>query len=114
MLIDAPGGLDLNMVLHGEQRLQPRGLLLGEQVVTGVQGPPGPVQRVVCPAAVAVQVLLDPAAARIQGISGQADDVEGYVDVVGIGAGEGGGPADEVGIIQRFWRKASRLSSWGW
>jgi len=46
-LIDPPGGLDVDVFLDREQRVQPGGLLLGEQALTGMQGPPSPVQRVV-------------------------------------------------------------------
>ena len=38
-LVDAPGRLDLDVLLDGEQRLDPGGLLVGEQVSAGVQGP---------------------------------------------------------------------------
>jgi hypothetical protein len=69
-LVDAPGRLDLDMLLDREQGRQPGALLVGEQVRAGVQGPPGPVQRVVLAAAVPVEVLLDPAAALVQRVTG--------------------------------------------
>ena len=75
-LIDAPGGLDLDVVLDPEQRGEPGDLAVGEQVGAGVQGPPGAIQRVLRAAAVSVQLLLDPATALVQRIGGQADDVE--------------------------------------
>ena len=64
------------MPVGGEQGGEAVALSVGEQVLAGVQGPPGPVERVVLVAAVAVQVLLDPAAAPVQGVAGQARDVE--------------------------------------
>ena len=81
------------MLLDGEQRLDPAPLSFGEQVGAGVQGPPSGVPRVVLEAAVPVQVLLDPAAAGVQGVAGEADDVEGihHRDRVGQLFG-GGGP----------------------
>ena len=66
-LVDAPGRLDLDVVLNAEQCGQPLALSVGEQVGAGVQGPPGPVERVAGAAAVTVQVLLDPAPAAVQG-----------------------------------------------
>ena len=91
-LVDAPGGLDLDVLLDGEQALQSVLLLVGEQAGAGVQGPPRGVERVACAAAVAVQVLLDPAAAPVQGVAGQPDDVEGvhHRDRVGQLLGGGG------------------------
>ena len=55
-LVDAPGRFDLDVLVVGEQRLEPLLLLVGEQVGAGVQGPAGPVERVVGAAAVAVEV----------------------------------------------------------
>jgi len=43
----------------------------------GVQGPPGPVQRVAGQAAVAVQFLLNPAATPVQRVPSQADYMKG-------------------------------------
>jgi hypothetical protein len=40
-LVDAPGGLDLDVLIDGEQGRESGGLLVGEQVGTGVQGLPG-------------------------------------------------------------------------
>lgn len=39
-LVDAPGGLDLDVLIDGEQGRESGGLLVGEQVGTGVQGSP--------------------------------------------------------------------------
>jgi hypothetical protein len=36
-LVDAPGGLDLDVLIDGEQRRESGGLLVGEQVGTGMQ-----------------------------------------------------------------------------
>lgn len=45
-LVDAPGRVDLDVLVGREQGLQPVLLLLGEQVQTGVQGPPRSIERV--------------------------------------------------------------------
>ena len=78
-LVDAPGRLDLDMVVSGEQGGQPVTLFVGEEVSAGVQGPPGPVERVGLAATVAVDVLLDAAPAGVQGVPGQANDVKGVM-----------------------------------
>jgi len=44
-----------------------------------VQGAAGAVERVVLAAAVTVQVLLNASSALVQGVAGQADDVEGVM-----------------------------------
>lgn len=54
-LQDAPGGLDLDVVLVGEQYAEAFSSPVGEEVLTGVQGLAGPAQRVVLVAAVAVE-----------------------------------------------------------
>jgi hypothetical protein len=43
-LVDAPGGLDLDVLIDGEQGRESGGLLVGEQVGTGVQGSRGQVR----------------------------------------------------------------------
>ena len=60
-LVDAPGGLDLDVLIDGEQGRESGGLLVGEQVGTGVQGSPGTVERVVLTAAAAAGGLLNAA-----------------------------------------------------
>ena len=72
-------GLDLDVVVAGEQGLQPCLLPGGEQVQAGVQHPSCPVQRIGCATAMTVQVLLDPASALVERIAGQPDDVEGIM-----------------------------------
>ncbi len=59
-----------------EQGLEPLALLVGEQVGPGVQGAPGPVERIVFAATVAVEPLLDPEPALVQRVSGQTDQME--------------------------------------
>ncbi len=76
-LVDAPGGLDLDVLLGRGQGRQPRALLVGEQVRAGVQCPRRREQRLALAAPVPLEVLLDPAAAVLQCVTGQADDVEG-------------------------------------
>ena len=75
-LVDAPGDFDLHVLVVGEQCVDAGALSVGEQVGSGVQGPPRPVERVAGQAAVTVQILLDPAPAAVQGVAGQARDVE--------------------------------------
>ena len=76
-MVDAPGRFDLDVVVAGEQGGQPRPLFVGEQVGAGMQGPPGPVERIGRAASMPVQLLLDSAAAQVQRVAGQTDDVEG-------------------------------------
>ena len=59
-LVNAPGGLDLDVLVDGEQRGQPLLLPVGEQVGAGVQGPPGAVERVVGAAAVPCLLYTSP------------------------------------------------------
>jgi hypothetical protein len=51
--VDAPGGLDVDVLIDGEQGGESGGLFVCEQVGTGVQGSPGTVERVVLAAAAA-------------------------------------------------------------
>ena len=71
-LVDPPGRLDLQVLIVGEQVLQLVLLLVGEQVGAGVQGPAGGVVRVAVTATATAGVLLDPAAALVEGVTGQA------------------------------------------
>ena len=75
-LVGGPGDLDGDVIIVGEQGIKPVLLLVGEQVGAGVQGASRRVQRVAGTAAVSVEVLLDPAAALVEGVAGEADDVE--------------------------------------
>jgi len=90
-LVDAPGRLDLDVLVAGEQVVQSLYLLGHEQVSTGVQGPPRAVERIVLAAAVPMGVLLDSPAALVEGVAGQADDVEGVHHRHGRGQLLGGG-----------------------
>jgi hypothetical protein len=76
LLVDPPGDLDGGVLVDGEQGFEPVVLAVGEQVGAGVQRSPCPVERVVLEAAVTVQLLLDPTAAAVQRVPGQANDVE--------------------------------------
>ena len=69
-LVGGMGDLDLNVGVVGEQGLKAGFLLVGEQAGAGVQGPAGRVERVTGAAAVAVEVLLDAAAALVEGVAG--------------------------------------------
>ena len=73
----APGGLDLDVLVGGEQRGQPLLLPVGAQAGAGVQDASSAVERVAGAAAVPVQVLLHPTPAAVQGVGGQVHDVEG-------------------------------------
>jgi hypothetical protein len=61
----------------GEQGIEAGALLVGEQVGPGVQGQAAVVERVALAATVAVDGLLDPAAALIERLAGRADHVVG-------------------------------------
>ena len=81
--------------------LEPLLLFVGEQIEPGVQGPAGPVERIVRAAAVAVDDLLDPAAAPVQGIAGEADDVEGVHHRDSVGQFLGGGGLEPGEAVHR-------------
>ena len=69
-LVGAPGRFDLHVCVDLEQGLQTLVLLVGEQVGAGVQGPSGGVEGVACAAPVTMKVLLDPASALVQRVTG--------------------------------------------
>jgi len=71
----APGDLDLDVVVGGEQGPQPGGLFVGESVGAGVQGAPRTVQGILGAAAVAVEFLLDATAAAVERVTCQTDHV---------------------------------------
>ena len=75
-LIDAPGRLDLDMLLVGEQLLEAGLLLLGEQPGSGVEGAAGLVERILLPSAAPECVTLDAAAALVERVASQSHDVE--------------------------------------
>ena len=64
------------MVVAGEQGVEPLDLVVGEQPGAGVQHAPGRVERIAGAAAVAVEALLDAAAAVVERVAGESDDVE--------------------------------------
>jgi hypothetical protein len=76
LLVDAPGREDLDVRITREQGCQPAGLAVGEQLDAGVEGPPGPVERVARQAAVAVEVKLDPPPAAVERVAGQPHHVK--------------------------------------
>lgn len=51
-LVDTPGRFDFGVVVRNEQGLQPVLLSVGKQIVPGVQGPAGRVERVPGPSSV--------------------------------------------------------------
>ena len=73
-LVDAPGGLDRSVAIISEEVLETPGLGFGEQTGPGVQGAPGPVEPVTCPAPPVRDRPLDPAAALIELAAGQGHD----------------------------------------
>ena len=76
----APGELYFDVALvGGPRRVQPRSLPVGEVLFAGAQDVADPVQRVVLAAAVAVDVLLDPATNLVDDLRGEFDDVEGIM-----------------------------------
>ena len=75
-MVDAPGRLDLDMRVVGEQCGEPSSLLVGEQAGAGVQGPARGVERVVLHTAVAVDHQLGSASAPVQGVASWTDDME--------------------------------------
>ena len=85
-LVGRPGDLDGEVIFVGEQGIEAALLFVGEQAGAGVQGPARRVERVTGTAAVAVEVLLDPAAALVEGIPGEADDVEGSITATASGS----------------------------
>ena len=89
------------MGVVGEQRLEPLLLFVGEQVDAGVQGAAGPVERIVRAAAVAVDDLLDPAAAPVEGVAGEADDVERVHHRDSVGQLLGGGGLEPGEAVHR-------------
>ena len=80
------------MLLGGEHRVEPRGLLLGEEARAGVEGAADPVERVAGVTAVPECVLLDALPGPVERVAGQADDVERvhHRDRVGELFGRGG------------------------
>jgi hypothetical protein len=85
-LIDAPGGLDLDVNVIGEQRAQAVGLPIGEQVRSSAERAPSRVERVALPAAMPVDRELDPTPALIERLTGQAGDWNGSITVVTSGS----------------------------
>ena len=79
----APGELDFDVPLvSAPRRVQPCSLSVGEVLFAGAQDVADPVQRVVLAAAVAVDVLLDPATDLIDGLRGEVRSARGAVTVL--------------------------------
>ena len=73
----AVGDFDLDVALVGSERgRQPGVLPVDEAFLAGAEQVPDPVERVGLAAAVAVDLLLEPAAALVDGGGGELDDVE--------------------------------------
>ena len=84
VLVDAPGGLDRGVAIISEEGLETLGLGVGEQVGPGVQGAPGPVELVTCPAPPACDRPLDATAALVELAGSQGHDVKGVHDRPGL------------------------------
>jgi len=75
------GDFDLNVAfVGGERGVEPVALPVGEALLAGAEQVPDPVERVGLAAAVAVDVLLEAAAALVDGGGGELDDVERVED----------------------------------
>jgi len=71
------GDFDFDVAfVGGECGGQPVALPVGEAFLAGAEQVPDPVERVGLAAAVAVDLLLEPAAALVDGGGGEFDDVE--------------------------------------
>lgn len=73
------------MAVAGEQGVEAGLLSGGEEVGSGVEGAPCPVQGVLSAAAVSVEFLLDPAPALVEGVTGEPHDVERVHDGGSVG-----------------------------
>ncbi len=72
-----PGELDFDVpVIGGERRLEAGPLPVGEVLLPGAQDIADPVERIVSAAAVAVDVLLNPAPDLVDRGRAELDDVE--------------------------------------
>lgn len=100
-LVDAPGGLDRGVLVDGERHLNTSGMLVGKQAGAGVQGPPSWIERVARSAAVAVQILLNSAVGAVQGLTGQAHDMEGGHHAGRVGPRFGGGGLETGEAVHR-------------
>jgi hypothetical protein len=81
-----PGDLDLDVAdVGGECCLEAGPLPVGDVFLTRAQDVADPVERVGLAAAVAVDVLLDPAADLVDGRRAEFDDVEGVEHRDGVG-----------------------------
>ena len=100
-LVDAPGRLDLDVLLAREHCVQACPLPVGEQARPGVQGAAGFVERVALEPAVPGGVLLDPTPADIQRVAGEADHVERVHDGDGVGEFLGGSGLEPGEAVHR-------------
>jgi len=110
-LVDTPGGLDLDVLLGRGQGRQPRALLVGEQVRAGVQCPRRREQRLALAAPVPLEVLLDPAAAVIQCVTGQAETWKGSITATASGSSSAAAVCNPVNpsiatLLERLLRAA--------
>ena len=114
-LVDAPGDLDLDVIVAGEQGVEPLDLVVGEQPGAGVQHAPGGVERITGAAAMAMETLLDAASAVVERVAGEADDVERVHHRDGVGellAGGGLEPGEPVHRDDLHRRRATPAAGW--
>ena len=78
---DAPGRFDLDLLFNGENGIETGALLVGEQTGARVQCAACPIGRVAGPAPMTESVLLNALPCPIEGVAGEADDVERIYEV---------------------------------
>lgn len=101
VLVDAPSDIDCDALITGKQIKNLVLLARGEQARSGVQDTPRLVQGISDAAAPCVELLLDAPTALIEGITGQAYDMEGVHDSRDIGQFFSG-RALESSLVFRF------------
>jgi len=65
------------MVVSGDRLVEPGSLTIGELFLAAAQDRSDPVERVALAAAVAMDLLLDPAADLVHGLGAELDDMKG-------------------------------------
>ena len=90
VLVDAPSDFDCDVLVTGEQIKNLVLLARGGRAGSGVRDAPRLVQGISGAAAPCVELLLDAPTALIEGVTGQAYDMEGIHDRRGIGQFFGG------------------------
>ena len=84
-LVDAPGGLDLDVVLVGEDGGEPVVLSVGEQLCPGAQDPADAVERVPGTSVVPAGFLLDSLPAPFRASPASATTWKGSITATAVG-----------------------------